>query len=70
MKASREKQERFMAGFGDRDWEIRKAVENLLIRKGPAWLTDEQMAEVVSYRLRTYRFSQRLARENRRMAAE
>jgi hypothetical protein len=64
MKATRERQERFMESFGRA--ETVNQVALLLRRHGPSWLTDEQMDQIVSNAIREFRFVTRIRRRNRR----
>jgi hypothetical protein len=66
MKATREKQERFVNSFGL--VVVRSSVCEMLRRHGLAWLTDEQMAEVVSDIADDARRTNRLNIRNRRSA--
>ena len=65
MKAPRERQERFMNDFGRKGQATAEAVLQMLCRHGAAWLTDEQMAQIVSWQVRRWRFTERLSRRNR-----
>ncbi len=67
MKATREKQERFMDSFGRS--ETVNQVALFLRRHGPSWLTDEQMDQVVSNTVSEARFTNRIKRRNRRSAS-
>lgn len=59
--ASRTKRVRFINEAGP--FAMRKAVEAMIARHGPDFLTDEQLAEIVSEQVLQYR---RQARNNRR----
>jgi len=69
MKASRNRQERFMRSFRNgRDAIEREAVE--MIRKhGAAWLTDDQMDQIVSATVSSWRFTQHINLRNRKRRA-
>ena len=63
LKSARERKIRFMADFGGSA--LRAAVAAAFDRNGPAWLTDDQLNEIVSQAVSDWRFTQRLHRENR-----
>lgn len=67
-KASRKRQERFMAEFGYRA--VNKMAMQILDRRGADWLTDEQMDDVVSVAIAQWRATQRFNRCNRALARE
>jgi ppGpp synthetase/RelA/SpoT-type nucleotidyltranferase len=63
MKASREKQERWVESFGNRV--AVASVSEKLRRRGLGWLTDEQLSEIVSDIAAEARFTNRLNIRNR-----
>ena len=65
MKAPRERQERFMNDFGRKGQATAEAAIEMLRKHGTAWLTDEQMDQIVSWQVRRWRFAERLSRRNR-----
>ena len=50
-------------GFAD-------AVLKMLRRKGPSWLTEEQMAELIAQKIADERLSQRMQRRSREISAK
>ena len=66
MKASRERQERFMRSFGNGRDEIAKEAVEMIRQHGPSWLTDEQMDQIVSHTVSSWRFTQRINIRNRK----
>jgi len=65
--ASRTKRIRFINEAGP--FAMRKAVEAAITRNGPDWLTDEQLAEIVSEQVLQYRRQARNNRKNREFYA-
>jgi hypothetical protein len=63
MKASREKQERWVESFGNRV--AVASVSEKLRRRCLGWLTDEQLSEIVSDIAAEARFTNRLNIRNR-----
>jgi hypothetical protein len=67
LKASRERQMKFMGSFGRPDNVIRAGVCEMLAIYGTSWLTDEQMGDIVENQVSAARFSQRLNIRNRKL---
>ncbi|WEK50354.1 MAG: hypothetical protein P0Y66_22375 [Candidatus Kaistia colombiensis] len=68
MAASRKRQVEFMRSFGD--GALMDAVAAMIRRHGPNWLTDEQIAEVVSQQVSDARWTARNTRRNRRLSSD
>lgn len=64
--AARERQERFIKSYdGVQGLDFDAAIDRILRRRGLSWLTDEQIADVVTEMVDRARLSQRLRVRNR-----
>ena len=65
--ATRERKLKFIDEFGKLT--MLTLLEHAFIRRGPDWLTDEQIDDLVRYQIMDYRAAQRRNRQNRRRVA-
>jgi UTP-glucose-1-phosphate uridylyltransferase len=55
---------------GSSQYGLGEAVLEMLRRKGPSWLTEEQMAELIAQKIAEERSSQRMQRRSREISAK
>jgi hypothetical protein len=55
---------------GSSQYGLNEAVLEMIRRKGPSWLTEEQMAELIAQKIADERLSQRMQRRSREISAK
>jgi hypothetical protein len=55
---------------GASQYGLAEAVLAMIRRKGPSWLTEEQMAELIAQKIADERLSQRMQRRSREISAK